>query len=147
MGSRSALEKDRREQVQTASVPDPNQPQSEWTGLGMRLYKSHYFWKYALLLYILCGWTNPLLSSFTWPIWFWIYNIVPVSCNYIAKKKKKKVVLRVQANSLVNKLDKRLNANIVTEEVTHHLHQWAVDLDCLFKELAQLTTTTDYTRI
>ena len=89
---------------------------------------------------------NPLLSSFTWPIWFWIYNIVPVSCSYIAKKKKK-VVLRVQANSLVNKLDKRLNANIVTEEVTHHLHQWAVDLDCLFKELAQLTTTTDYTRI
>ena len=53
----------------------------------------------------------------------------------------------VQGYLLVNELDKLLNANVVTEEVTHHLHQWAVDLDCLFKELAQLATATDYTSI
>ena len=53
----------------------------------------------------------------------------------------------IQMYSLVNELDKLLNANNITEEGTHHLHQWAVDLDCLFKELAQLRTATDYTRI
>ena len=53
----------------------------------------------------------------------------------------------VQGYLLVNELDKLLNANVVAEEVTHHLHQWAVDLDCLFKELAQLATATDYTSI
>ena len=50
-------------------------------------------------------------------------------------------------NSLVYQLDERFDADIVTEQVTHHLHQRTIYFHCLLQEFAQVSTTTDHTRI
>lgn len=50
-------------------------------------------------------------------------------------------------HSLVYQLDECFDTDIVTEQVTHHLHQRTIYFHFLLQEFAQVSTTTDHTRI